>query len=599
MKTIFTKKSLGLFKTFLFLVMLCNFSSIILMNGQDVLAADEPDILFNITLLSPNTIWSPFINQPIVDSLPNIGINVTLVYENWAGIAPRTYGWSSSDPIPTYSEGGFDIVTVGYSFGMDFDYNDIYNPNQIPPLGNNYYSYNNTEMNWAMANYTSQYTYTGRQPYLDEIQRIMYDDLPAISILNDRAFYPYDSDLTGWDGALWHEYGQPMESWEMAADLDFYYAMSNDVDSFSIHHVTQNSDNYWLRQIYNGLADRENGTGKLIPRFASSYSTTDGITWTIHIDPDTKWADGTNFTADDVVYNYQLVTDAAYNSVDYFEYSNNLNPANVVKVDNYTVDITFNALHYLNEKLLTLELIPKHIWDGVAPADIATTATSWAVSNPERLFGLGPYQLNNYETMPDTIINLERNLYFTNLSKFDEPSFDEVHFTYYGAREDALSDYIIGDMDMLDSYFYFTEAEVAPAGQTTELVKTFGFDEMSVNHNHPYIGTGELCPIAGAASARHIRKAISHMIPRETIISNGFSSRAVPGIIPMGEAQAGFNNSLTFYEYNLTKALWHMRQAGVPESYTTVPTGLTINTVIGLTILFGFCIGLFTKKKNK
>jgi len=600
MNTIFTKKKLGLLKTILFVVMLCNFSSIILMNGQDVFAEDQ-EYYFDLTILSPSTIWSPFFTTPIGNELPKIGINTTVQFDSWAGIIPRTFGWPGPAPIPVFDEGGYDVLMLGYNLGMDYDYSDLYHPSQFTPAGNNFYMYNNTEMNWAMGNFTNHYTYSSRQPYLDQIQQIMYDDLPAICILNDRALYAHNTNFSGWDGTLWHEFGQPMEEWEMVDDPDFYYATPYDVGSFSLHHAEQQSDLLWLRQIYNGLVDRESGTGLYKPRFASSYTTTDGITWTVNVDPDTKWADGTNFTVDDVIYNYQLVLDSNYNSVHYGEYSYRLNPSNIVKIDNYTVEFTFNSLSHYNEKLLTLELIPKHIWDGIAPGDISSTAASWATSNPERLFGLGPYQLNNYETVTTEIVNLERNLYFTNLSKFVEPSFDEVHFTHYNSKYDVLVDYIAGDMDMLDTHFYYNESEVAPAGQMTELIKILGFDEMAINHNHPIFGTGELCPIAGPESARHVRKAISHMIPRESIVNNNFSTRAAPGIIPMSDAQIGFNTTLTHYEYDLTLALWHMAQAGfTPTTETlTAVTGLTINALIGLTILFGFCFMLFSKKKNK
>lgn len=136
LKKLISKKNLGLFKTILFVVMLCNFSSIILLNGQDVLA-DDQELYFDLVILSANTIWSPFINDPILTALPSIGINATLVYDSWAGIIPRTWGWSTSDPIPSYMEGGYDTLMIGHSQIMDYNYNEFYNPDQIPPIGLN------------------------------------------------------------------------------------------------------------------------------------------------------------------------------------------------------------------------------------------------------------------------------------------------------------------------------------------------------------------------------------------------------------------------------------------------------------------------------
>ncbi len=68
---------------------------------------------------------------------------------------------------------------------------------------------------------------------------------------------------------------------------------------------------------------------------------------------------------------------------------------------------------------------------------------------------------------------------------------------FYGSKEGALSALASGVVDMMDYNFKAMISEMTIAGATYTLVDDPGNQEMAINMYHPYISTGELCPIAG------------------------------------------------------------------------------------------------------
>ncbi len=67
---------------------------------------------------------------------------------------------------------------------------------------------------------------------------------------------------------------------------------------------------------------------------------------------------------------------------------------------------------------------------------------------------------------------------------------------------------------------------------------------------HPYIGSGASCPIPGAESAIHLRKAISHLLPRDVIVDHIYDGIATPGITAWNPICAYFDDLIRKIEKN-------------------------------------------------
>lgn len=538
---------------------------------------------FSISILAPNS--NPARNQwatLMVEQLPKIGIEVDVFdHTSWSQIYPRTWDYPGPYPIPSYAEGGFDILFVGWGWGLDWDPTGLFNTEGIVPNGDNFYQYSNQAMDDAIGNYTASFITADRVEYAKDIQALLYEDLPQITIIYPRSLYPMTEGFSGWDGLLWASSYQPMENWAIGSETEFHYGCPADFVDFHIYQYDSVYDAQWLRQIYNGLIERQPGTRQWGNRLADSFTSTDGLTWNILINEDAKWADGQALTADDVNYSYNLLINPDFGCPDLAYWQTYVDEDSVNIISDYEVEITFLQPYVFQESNIALDLIPEHIWGPIDPADQEAQAIAWAASDPTKLFGAGPYKLADYDGT-NQIIHLEVNTYFDDWSGIT-PNFDDVYFEYYSNKEGALSALATGALDMVDAQFSPQLDEIAGLpGVTYELIEDPGTQEMGINMEHPYLGTGESCPNAGEDSAKYIRKAISHMVPRDVIVEEILDGIGAPGITGMPDVAVGFDNSLVPYEYSLTKALEYMALAGFDVPPIPSPT---VTTGIGLAVL--------------
>lgn len=542
-----------------------------------VVNADNPGPFFSISVLSPNTDtkrnqWATY----LVEQLPKIGIAVDVFdLTGWAQISPRTWGYAGPYPIPSYAAGGFDVTCFPWNLGIDVDLSGMFNSDAITPDGNNYYQYSNLEMDQAINNFTQAFSLDDKIACALSIQDILYEELPSISIIYPQSVYCFEENLRGWNGVLWQLAYQPMNNWSISGQTEFHYAVPADFEDFHIHTYISNFDASWLHQIYNGLLERDSTLDYTYsPWLAESISSSDGQTYSVAIKDDAVWADGTPLTTDDVIYNYQLAVTPALGGISYSYYIAYWNNDSITKISDKEFTIEFLQPYVFQTTNLALDLIPPQIWSSINPSDHQTTAASWAKSSPEKLFGAGPYKLYSYDDI-NSIIHLKKNPYFDDWYG-KEPGFDDIYFEFKGSKEYTLAALAAGDIDMVDAHFSPQLDEIDIPGISYEVVTGPSFEEIGVNMEHPWIGTGELCPIVGPESAKHVRKAISHAIDRSYISDEIYNGLATPAITPYPSTAVGFNDRLTPYAYNLEWSLWHMAQAGFNVNTTFIPPNISL-----------------------
>jgi peptide/nickel transport system substrate-binding protein len=187
-----------------------------------------------------------------------------------------------------------------------------------------------------------------------------------------------------------------------------------------------------------------------IPSIENGQLASDGTSVTWKLKQDVKWADGEPFTADDVLFTYQYVSNpdvkatsaAAYAEVDKVE-----------ALDDYTVKITFKkpTTSWFTPFVSQLGMIiPRHIFEAYNGAN--------AVDAPENLkaIGTGPYYVSEFRNEDVLIIGgnavttnkiiYEINPYYRDPNK---PFFSKVELSGGGdldtaveAGKDGLADYV-------------------------------------------------------------------------------------------------------------------------------------------------------------
>jgi len=137
----------------------------------------------------------------------------------------------------------------------------------------------------------------------------------------------------------------------------------------------------------------------------------DGLVWTFHLRKGIRWSDGQPFSADDVVFNFELVLDPETPSADrdLFKDSQGRLPK-LERLDAHTVRFTLAEVNVLFASAVgSIYLIPKHRWAGPLK-EKGVSRILGLDTPPDQIVGLGPYRVKSYST--DQRVVVERNPHF-------------------------------------------------------------------------------------------------------------------------------------------------------------------------------------------
>jgi len=568
--------------------------------------AVNPEPFFTISMLCPNTYGYTWVTV-MVEQLPKIGIGVDVYdHTNWAQISPRTWSYPGPYPIPSYEEGGFDILAISWGWELDVNFTELFDSAYITPNKWNFYQYSRPEMDWALRNYSQSFVLADRIAYAHDIQALLYEDVPQATVRYPQDVFPHDPLLVAdsWDPLLWFTSCQDIADWEIPGQTEFHYGTPADFLDFHPFFFKNIYDGQWISQIYGGLVERtpeapyNNAFG---PYACTSFSSLNGINYTVILDPNLIFADGHKCNASDVKYSFDLLIDSDFGQMDYDFYSQYIDNNSIEIISEYEIKANFLQVCVFQDNNLGINILPKHIWKDILPEDQEAQATTWAVNDTldSNLMGIGPYYLEDYNETTE-IIHLKANPHWTNWGGHTAQKFTDIYFEFFSHKDIALPALAAGNLDMVDSRFSPQLAEI-PATVDYTIVTTLGSTELAFNTQHPYLGTGEFCPISSSDSGKYIRQAISHLIPRDIIISEIFNDLGSPGVTAYPEGAIGFDESLEPYEYSINLALHHMELAGyeVSEFFigTSLNIGLGLVTIISILVLVGGCY-YFIRKIN-
>jgi peptide/nickel transport system substrate-binding protein len=175
-----------------------------------------------------------------------------------------------------------------------------------------------------------------------------------------------------------------------------------------------------------------------IPDIADSItSSTDGLTWTVHLKNGLTWQDGQKLTSDDVIFAVQSIQDPDANS----PLAASWQGVTASRVSELELTFTLATPYaFFEDNLNNLYVIPKHIF-----ADVPVG--NWRLSDYNlKPVGSGPYEFSSYDQQSDGFIssyNLTAWKNYpgtqTNISNFD--------LTFFPNTADLLQSFNSGGID--------------------------------------------------------------------------------------------------------------------------------------------------------
>jgi peptide/nickel transport system substrate-binding protein len=161
--------------------------------------------------------------------------------------------------------------------------------------------------------------------------------------------------------------------------------------------------------IFEGLVTRHGVTTEIIPELARDWEISeDGTVYTFYLRRGVQWSDGVEFTADDVVFTFDVIKDEDVPTStrdvmmvdgEFPEYR---------KIDKYTfqVEIPKPFAPFMNNMMTFI--VPKHkLYDAWQAGEFNST---WGINtDPEEIVGTGPFTISDYK--PGERIVMLRNSY--------------------------------------------------------------------------------------------------------------------------------------------------------------------------------------------
>lgn len=305
-----------------------------------------------------------------------------------------------------------------------------------------------------------------------------------------------------------------------------------------------------------------------IPSAENGGVAPDGKSVTWKLKQEVKWSDGQPFTADDVLFTYEFITNPKSKSGAYYSAV-----ANVEVIDDYTVKVNFKepnpvwAQPFVGPRGV---IIPRHIFEKYNGPNAQESAKLTPV-------GTGPYKLDQIKReevlfLGDRLVPTIKLIYIPNLyfREADKPYFSRVELKGGGTVNEAARSVLkAGEVD-----FAYNLQEVDPdtleklqqAGKG-HIVTTFGarVAQIELNQTDPNRKTpdGEFSSVDISHpffSDKKVRQAIAYAIDREAIVKL-YGSTARPTYNNL-VAPADYASPNTFYQYDPAKARVLLEEAG-------------------------------------
>lgn len=541
-------------------------------------------------------------------------------------------GYGMTSPIP-------DIKNQYYA-----------SPEAFPPTGNNYALYNSSECNALLNQLYTTLDSAQQLALFKQLSLIMNKDKPYLNIyltLDVVARKP-EIKIFG-DNKVFSSMVTPFNDIQYVSGVtSFTFAEAGDWSSLAPW-TNSASNSFYSLFVYGAtqgglqLVDPRTNTFYL-NEAESITSSNNGRTWTIKIKPGILWHDGVEVTADDYLFDEMAIMTPAVASLGLSDklarfgklVEFNYLDGTKVLVDNsegslttpttvftaldkytykFTIDPSVPLYAFLSQTETTIAPLPKHYleqipfaeWNQLVfatglgqPFTYTWNVTKYGGSGTYTAYGpvgTGPYVYKGFDPVKRLATLDKFNGYFkkAELEALGYFTVQKYYVVTIVEKDAAIAAYRTGDVDALDvNYQLASDMDIlADLGANVFAAGVNGWQEMGFNMQHPIIGTGlgtpkgQADPTKAAEAARHVRQAISYLIPRELVVKQLLNNIGEAGTTTLKCFGAGYQDaSITVDPYDPVKARAELAAAGYNTGVSPIepivpPANVTSNYLYG------------------
>jgi peptide/nickel transport system substrate-binding protein len=283
--------------------------------------------------------------------------------------------------------------------------------------------------------------------------------------------------------------------------------------------------------------------GNLEPRIAESWKAANGgKSWIFKIRKGVKFHDGTEVTADDIVYTFKSHLSPTNISAQKGNFKNIFDENGVIKVDKYTV--RFNLLQANANFPYT---VASTSYGACIMKNGADGGAAWA----KTMMSAGPWIMVSYKENDRTVFRKNNNYWAGNAS-----SFDTVEHVQFASADAATPQLLTGGVDAV--------INVSPATATKLSKSKFAIQQIpSATSLHVHMRCDW-----GPFKDKRVRQAAALTLDRPAYIKGIL--RGVGGTIANDSVMDSYptkDTSVPQRTKNIAKAKQLMKQAGVPNGF--------------------------------
>jgi peptide/nickel transport system substrate-binding protein len=287
------------------------------------------------------------------------------------------------------------------------------------------------------------------------------------------------------------------------------------------------------RLVYSGLF-KYNGRGELIPDLAENYDISeDKLTYTVHLKKNVTWHDDETFSADDILFTVNLLSDPAYKS----PLRGNWQGIETNALDDYTLEFKIKTPYvgFLNN--LTFGILPKHVWDSVPAGNFSLSSLNL------KPIGTGPYKYSTIQK--DSNDNILSYKLISNPNYFlGKPFISKITFNFYTDEESALS--------ALNRKEIMGISSISPEKiSDITIQKSVSVDKLEIPR---YFAIFFNQTKSLAVASDEVRSALASATNRREIIDQVLSGQGEEVFSPFQKNMIGYSQDLDNSEFNLDKA---------------------------------------------
>ncbi|MET0961876.1 MAG: ABC transporter substrate-binding protein, partial [Noviherbaspirillum sp.] len=346
----------------------------------------------------------------------------------------------------------------------------------------------------------------------------------------------------------------------VAGAAELKIGLAADVSSLDPHYLNIAPNISLASHLFDTLVLVDAG-GKLIPGLATSWRAVDGTTWEFKLRRGVKFHDGSEMTADDVLYSLERPATLTASPGPFTSYTRQI--VSKKATDPYTVQLKTTAPYGpLPLDMSSIFIVSKKATQNAGSEDF---------NSGKALIGTGPFKFASFAR--GDRVELSRNEQYWG----GKPAWDKVTLRIITASASRLAALLAGDVDLIETV---PTADLAKLKTNPKFLleqktswRTIFWHMDQQARRSPFVTDRAGKPLEKNPLADvRVRLAMSKAIDRKALAARTMEGLALPASNIVSPGIFGYNDALKVEAYDPEGAKKLLAEAGYPEGF-----GLTLH----------------------